>query len=338
MKAIQLVKYGKATNAFKVVDLPEPQAGPNEVCIKVEYSGLNFADVIARRGLYPDAPKNPAVLGYDVAGTVVSVGSDVSTFKPGDRVTALSRFGGYAEYVTTMQEGVSVIPDDMPGDLATALATQACTAYFAAEYMVSMRTGDKVLVHAAAGGVGSIICQLAKYRNCTIFGTASPSKQEYLNTIGVDHYINYRSSDFEKEILKITGKPNLDFAFDSVGGSTFKKSLKLLQPCGSIVSFGAASQLKGNNKLKAIAAALGFGFFSPIQYLMKSQSLIAVNMLRVADYKPEIFKDVLSNVCDLAAKGIIKPELAAVYPADDIATAHDFLESRKSIGKVVLQW
>ncbi|NNF20551.1 MAG: alcohol dehydrogenase catalytic domain-containing protein, partial [Saprospiraceae bacterium] len=155
MKAIYLTKYGDSNKVFDIREVNQPKPAPGQVLIKVEAFGLNFADVIARRGLYPDAPKNPALLGYDVAGTVAGLGEGVSSVNIGDRVSALTRFGGYAEYACTMEEGVAKIPDNMDTALSTALATQACTAYYSAVQCVNLHPDDKVLIHAAAGGVGS---------------------------------------------------------------------------------------------------------------------------------------------------------------------------------------
>ena len=341
MRAIYLTKYGNAESAFEIkeTEIPIPENG--DVVIKVEAFGVNFADVIARRGLYPDAPKNPALIGYDVAGTIHSVGAGVDKFKVGQRVTALTRFGGYAEYAKTIAEGVSVIPDDIDYATATALSTQACTAYYCAEEAVQLHHGDHVLVQAAAGGVGIALVQIAKHHGCIVYGTASSKKQEFLKEIGVDIPIDYTTTDFRKEVKKKLGdKKGLDVVFDSIGGKTFKRGLNLLGPTGRMVSFGAASQIKGSktNKLGAIRVALGFGFFSPISMIMKSQAIIGVNMLRIADYRPHVFNKCLDGVVDLAKKGIIKPTVARVFKADQIAEAHYFLESRQSIGKVALEW
>lgn len=337
MKAIYLTKYGDSEKVFETREVEKPRPGSGQILIKVDAFGLNFADVVARRGLYPDAPRNPAILGYDVAGTVAELGEGVTAFSIGDRVAALTRFGGYAEYACTMEEGVAKIPGNMDTALSTALATQACTAYYSAVQCVNLLEGDKVLVHAAAGGVGSILVQLAKYKGCTVFGTASGGKLDYLNSIGVDFPIDYTSEDFQKVISGRLGGNKLDYAFDSIGGRTFKKSWKLLKPGGSIISYGAASQLNGN-KLQAIGVALNFGIFSPIQLLMQSRSIITVNMLRIADHKPDLFKHVFEGVMNLVEQDVIKPKLAKKYPADEIAEAHAFLESRKSMGKVVLEW
>lgn len=338
MKAIELYRYGHADKAFRLSDHEIPEPGPGELRIRVQYSGLNFADVVARRGLYPDAPKNPAVLGYDVAGEIDKCGEGVDRFALGDKVFALSRFGGYAEYVITKQEAVARAPVSIPASACTALATQACTALFCAEYKTNLRPGDKVLIHAGAGGVGSMLVQLAKNKSCIVAATASTGKQEYIKSLGVDLAIDYTRDDFASSIKNAFTEEYIDHAFDSIGGKVFRKSLKILGPCGTIVSYGAASQISGNNKLKAIGAALGFGLYSPIQFLMKSQTLVAVNMLRVADHKADLFKEIMDKVSDYAERGILKPHVHEVYPVSQIAKAHQDLESRKTTGKLVLEW
>lgn len=338
MKAIYLNKYGAADKVFEIKDADLPAPGPREVVIKNACFGLNFADVVARRGLYPDAPKNPAVLGYDVAGHISAVGSEVTEFSVGDRVAALTRFGGYAEYSKTMVEGVAILPDNIDMKTGTALATQACTAYYCAIQCLNLNEGDKVLVQAAAGGVGTILTQIAKHKGCEVFGTASSKKQAYMRANGVDHPIDYTAQDFSKVIYDMLGGNELDVVFDSIGGKAFKQGWKLLKPGGFMVNFGAAAQVSGSNKLKSLGVVAGFGLFSPLQLLMSSKSMIAVNMLRIADHKPQLFQKVIGGVMKLTEKGIIKPSLSKTYKANDIATAHDFLESRASTGKIVIEW
>lgn len=339
MKAIYLTKYGNSDKAFDIreADIPSPE--PNEVVIKTVATGLNFADVVARRGLYPDAPKNPAVLGYDVSGYIHAVGSDVKGLVIGQKVVALTRFGGYAEYAVAMSEGVAALPENYDFHKATALATQACTAYFCAEECTHLHPGDKVLIQAAAGGVGSILVQIAKHRGCYVYGTASSAKQEFLKEIGVDCPIDYTKDDF-KNIIKGEQPEGIDVVFDSIGGKSFSKGMKILGPGGRMISYGAASQINGKktNKLLAAGVVFGFGLFTPIALLMESKSIITVNMLRIADHRPQVFKHVLSEVVKLADQGVIDPILNKTFQAADIAKAHDYLESRQSTGKVTISW
>ncbi len=339
MKAIYITRYGDSNKAFEMRKTEIPTPRPGEICIKAISSGLNFADVVARRGLYPEAPKNPAIIGYDVAGTVHAIGAGVDGYSVGDPVVALTRFGGYAEYAIAMAEGVSRLPDGYDYHRATALATQGCTAYYCAEECVSLHPGDRVLVQAAAGGVGSLLTQIAKHRGCTVYGTASSSKQDYLRQNGVDHPIDYTKQDFKKYI-EAQGQGGIDVVFDSIGGRSFGKGMKLLNPVGRMVSFGAASQINGDktNKLKAAGVVFGFGLFTPIALLMESRSVITVNMLKVADHRPQVFKHVMDQTVKLAKEGILRPELSKTFAAVDIAAAHDYLESRQSIGKVTISW
>lgn len=337
MKAIYLQKYGSAKEAFVVKETKIPTPKEDEVLIKVKYSGLNFADVIARRGMYPDAPKNPALLGYDVSGEISAVGEKVTEFKIGQQVVAMTRFGGYAEYAVTNKNGVAVVPDGYDMAAATVLATQACTAYYCAEDCVTLHKGDKVLIQAAAGGVGSLLVQIAKHRGCIVYGTASTGKQDFIKKLGVDYAIDYTKDNFY-DVIKGNGH-QLDMVFDSLGGTAFAKGVKLLAPGGKMVCYGAAEQLESRkNKLKLISLAVGFGLFSPISLLMQSKSIITVNMLRIADFKQSVFNEVLQNVIKMADQKIITPHVSKVFPALDIAEAHDFLESRQSTGKVVLKW
>jgi len=341
MKAIYIQKTGAADKAFEIKETDIPNPSEREVCIQVKCFGLNFADVLARQGLYPDAPPIPSLIGYDVAGYVHSVGSQITKFKKGQRVTALTRFGGYAEYATTMVEGVAVIPDNLDFPTATALATQACTAYFCTDESVKLYENDRVLIQAAAGGVGSIMVQIAKSKGCIVYGTASSKKQEFLKELGVDYPIDYTKDNFVKVIKDSLGDyPGIDVAFDSIGGKSFKQAYQLLGPGGRLVFIGAASQLKNgkSNIFNTIGMAAGFGIYSPIQLVMSSKALIGVNMLRIADNRPHVFQSVLNDVVALWDKGIIKPHVGKVFSAEDIGAAHSFLESRQSMGKVVCQW
>ena len=347
MKVVYLKKYGNSDTAFEIGDAEIPHAGKGEVIIKVLSFGLNFADVVARRGLYPEAPKNPAVLGYDVGGTIHEIGEGVTGLKIGDRVAALTRFGGYAEYAKTNAAGVAVIPDDMDFATATALATQGCTAYYCAFESVTLHEGDRVLVQAAAGGVGGLLVQMAKHKKCIVYGTASSSKIEYLKQLGVDVAIDYTKENFSDVIKKHSptvhknsNGEGVDVVFDSLGGKTFKNSYKLLNPAGRIVTFGTAEQINGNktNKLLTLKMALNFGIFSPIQLLLGSKAIIGVNMLQVADHRQQVFQHCITEVVKMVKEGIITPRVDKVYNVSQIAEAHEYLESRQSMGKVVVSW
>jgi NADPH:quinone reductase-like Zn-dependent oxidoreductase len=339
MKAIYLTKYGASENAFEMRESPKPVPAEDEILIKVHYSGINFADIMARKGMYEDAPKNPAVLGYDVSGEVVEIGNKVGNFSIGQKVFALTRFGGYAEYAIAKAFAAHEIPLGYDLAKATALATQSCTAYYCAVDSTTLHKGDRVLVQAAAGGVGSLLVQIAKHKGCYVYGTASTSKQTYLKELGVDFAIDYTKQDFSEIIKKNEKDGQIDVVFDSLGGSAFGKATKLLAPAGKMICYGAAEQLESEkNKLKLLGLAWGFGIFSPISLLKESKALITINMLRIADFKPNVFSELLTHVVSWANQGIINPHLDKIFSAENITEAHQYVESRKSLGKVVLEW
>lgn len=340
-QSFYIVKNGNANSAFELreSEIPQPQDG--FVRVKTEGFGINFADIMARKGLYQDAPPLPCVVGYESVGRTMEDcelnGENVSA---GTRVLAFSRFGGYSTHVLADARAVQPIPEDMPLGEALALAVQYCTAYHCAEERVSIFPEDHVLVQAAAGGVGTALVQLLKRKGCTIYGTAgSDEKIEYIKKQGVDVAINYRKDYFSTVIRKELGQRGLDVVFDSLGGKSFSDGFKLLGKGGRIVGYGAAEQVSGGfaavNQLKLAA---NFGVFSPIQLLMNSRAMIGVNMLHIADDRPEVLTRTMKAVVKLWKSGEIKPVVGAEFNAKDLAEAHQFVEQRMSIGKVVVKW
>lgn len=342
VKAVVLVRNGPPEQAFEIQELPDPRPAAGEVRIEVSHFGLNFADVSARLGTYRDAPPLPSVIGYEVVGAIDAVGADVSGFAVGQRVTALTRFGGYATKAITDARAVAPISNAMDPGVAAAMPTQGCTAVFAAEEMVRLHPGDHVLVQAAAGGVGTLLVQLAKRHGCVVYGTAgSDAKLETLRELGVDVPINYRKHDFFDVIRGQRGDDGLDVVFDSLGGSAVRRGLQLLAPGGRMVCFGAASHTGGGSMpqvFRDIQFAASFGFPHPIPLLLNSKSIIGINMLRLSDARPLVLKRCLERVVRLTADGKLTPIVGARYTVDDIAAAHAFLEGRGSTGKIVISW
>ena len=340
MRAIVLTRYGTPREAFEIQERPDPTPAPGQVRIAVEAFGLNYADVSARQGTYMDAPPIPCVIGYEVVGRVDALGAGVTSLAVGQRVAALTRFGGYATSAVTDARAAVPIADDLDPGIAVALPTQGGTAYYCAEEMVRLHPGDHVLVQAAAGGVGTLLVQLAKRRGCVVYGTAgSDAKLDYLRTLGVDHPINYRREDFAAAVRRLRGDAGLDVVFDSLGGSAVRKGLALLAPGGRIVCFGAAERQAGSLQIVRDAKfALSFGFIHPIPLLMNSKSIIGVNMLRLSDHRPEALKRVLDGVVELARTGELQPTVGGRFAATQIAEAHELLGNRGSTGKIVVTW
>ncbi len=340
MQAVYLTKQANAHDSFEIREAERPVPGINEAMIQVEAFGLNFADVLARQGMYKDAPPIPAILGYEVVGTIALMGANVEGFQIGQRVVAFTRFGGYAQYAVSDQRAMEAIPDHWEQGKALALATQYCTAYYAAYESLNLHEEDKVLIHSAAGGVGIALSQLVRLKGCTIFGTASrDEKMEVMKSNGVHHPINYREKDFRTAIQKALGEDRLDVIFESLGGRYFKQSMQLLGAGGRIVGFGASSRSGGaKNIFNTLKLVAGFGFFSPVQILMKSQAIIGVYMLAVADYQPKKLQRCLQDVVALAKEDKLHPYVGATYPADQIGEAHAHLQSGRSIGKIAVKW
>lgn len=338
MKAAVLVKFGKIEDAFEIQEVPKPILNDGQVLIQTEGFGLNYADIMAIQGDYKDCPPLPAIIGYDVVGQIKEIKGDCGDLKVGDRVTAMSRFGGYAELVATESSACTAIKEDYEVGKAMAFTTQYSTAYYCFNEVQNLYKGDKVLIHAAAGGVGTALVQMAIDRGCTIFGTCgSEEKVEYLKSLGVQHPINYRTQDFFEEVKKINGDKGLDAVFDAVGGSSVKKGFKLLGSGGKIIVFGAAS-ITDKNIIGKLRTVVGFGWYHPFQFLMGSKAMIGVNMLRIGDDKPMALKRCLDNVVKQVEAGRLNPKVAKIFSINQLSEAHNYLKDRKSIGKVSVVW
>ncbi|WNJ19607.1 zinc-binding dehydrogenase [Pontibacter sp. G13] len=339
MKAAFLVRQGDPKEAFEIRETPKPLPQAGEVQIEVEGFGLNFADVMARLGLYRDAPPMPSVLGYDVVGRISELGPEVEGYQLGDRVASMTRFGGYAQFAVADQRVLMPIPEDLPVGQGVALPVQYGTAWYMAKDLIQLRAGEHVLIHAAAGGVGTALVQIARQVGCVIYGTAgSDAKLAYLKEQGVDHPINYRSTEFDQVIRELRGEAGLDVIFDPIGGATLKKGFKLLGAGGRILSFGGSTMTEAKGFFGKIMAGLSFGFYHPVMFLGNSRSMLGVNMLRLADQRPHVMGRVNAGMRQALDEGYLNPVVGGEFPAEDIAEAHAFLESRKSMGKVVVTW
>ncbi len=340
MKAAVLVKTGPARAAFELRDLPDPVPGDSQIRVAVEYSGVNFADVHARLGIYREAPPPPSILGYEVVGRIDAVGRDCPGFRPGTRVVAMTRFGGYATKALSTRYGVSPIPEDFDGAAATALATQFTTAWYAAEEMVKLQKGDRVLIHSAAGGVGTALIQIAKRHGCTVLGvTGSPSKLEYLKAHGVDIPLLVSDGRLLPAYREAAGDAPLDVIFDPVGGSQVRKGMRLLGSGGRMVCLGVSGAVGPHaGILRSLGNVLSLGVLHPAYLMLRSKGIIGVNMLEIGDHKPCVIRRCLDEVVARAIAGELRPVVGKVYRATEVAQAHEDLESRRTVGKIVLRW
>lgn len=340
MQQIAIVKYGAAREAFELQQFSQPELAPNEVFVQVEGFGLNYADVMARNGLYKEAPEIPFVPGYEIVGQVTDTGAEVPDTFLGKRVVGFTRFGGYADFARADYRAIAVLPEDIPGGEACALATQYCTAYYMTDYLSSLHAGEIALIHACAGGVGTALTQLCQRSGLKVVGLCSSAdKITYLEKMGVDFPINYLEVNYAQAIEKEFGKRKMDLIFNTVAGKSFKKDLKLLSHGGRLFCFGGAARTgQRPHLINDLAFLLKTGFVSPLFMMMKSQGIIGVNMLRLADHRIDIIGHCLHALVDLWEKNEIRPQVGATFKATDIAAAHELLESGTSTGKVFVYW
>lgn len=341
MKAIFLTQYGKEKQNLELRETNMPILEEGEVLIKCEGFGLNYADVMARQGLYKGAPPVPCVLGYDVVGTVTQVDDKENQYLIGKRVVGLTRFGGYAEYAKTKVSAIAEIPEDWSISEATAIATQYCTAYYSSQYVTNLHPGDKVLIHAAAGGVGTALTQIAKAIGCEVYGlTSSEEKFDYLTENGVNFPINLSESSYHEQFMQLSGGKKADVIFNSIGGESIKEDFRILAVSGRLVNYGAASiSGKKPNLFTLLGLLRKTPKIKPLKMLGKSSGLIGVNMLSVGDVKPEVISYCMKEVIKLIKENpSIKPISGGEFSVEKITEAHDLLASRKSIGKIGIKW
>jgi NADPH:quinone reductase-like Zn-dependent oxidoreductase len=341
MRAVVLTGTG-GPEVLQVQERPDPAVGPGQVRIAVRAAGINFADTMARVGLYPDAPKSPCVLGYEAAGEVESVGEGVVDFAPGDRVVAGTRFGGQAELVTVPAEQVLPLPDRLSFEQGAAFPVNYGTAYAALVLMGGMREGDRVLIHAAAGGVGISATQIARNAGAEVFGTASPAKHEAIRAQGVTHAIDYRNQDFETEVMRITGGEGVDLVIDAIGPTSFRKDYRLLRAGGRLVMYGLSESTKaGGRDLPATLKSLvkmplaTMPWWKSLSMMNENKGVFGLNMLSWWDREGNLDRLTEPLMADLEA-GRLEPVVAEAFPFDRAGDAHEFIAQRRNVGKVVL--
>ena len=322
MRAVVITEHGPP-EVLRVQERPDPVVGRGQVLVDVRAAGINFADLLARLGLYPDAPKPPAVVGYEVAGTVAAVGEGVDGMAPGARVMAGTRFGGYAERAAVRATDLVPLPDRLSFEQGAAVPVAYATAWAALE---TLRPGERVLIHAAAGGVGIAATQIAKARGAEVHGTASLGKHEAIRGFGVDVPHGYDDD-----------LPPCDLVMDALGGASFRRSYRLLRPGGRLVCFGASGVVSGErrNLVAAARTALRMPRFNLIKQMSDSKSVIGLNMLRLWDARGTL-EPWIAPLRELLEDGTIQPVVAQAFPFDRAPDAHRMISERRNIGKVVL--
>jgi NADPH:quinone reductase-like Zn-dependent oxidoreductase len=324
-------------DVLKVQEKPDPTPRDDEVVIRVRAAGLNFADILARQGLYPDGPPKPCVMGYEVSGVVDTGGKDVNKSFIGKSVVAMTRFGGQSELIAVKATQMFEKPEKLTFEQAAAIPVNYLTAYALLVVMGSLHAGESILIHNAGGGVGLAALDIAKQIGVETYGTASPGKHKFLTERGLDHAIDYRSQDWQPQLMQLTNGRGVDLIIDPIGGAHWKKSYASLRHTGRLgmfgVSSGSANGLSG--KLKMLKAAIQMPRFHPLGMFNKNRGVFGLNLGHMW-HEPEKIALWMRDILRGVEEGWIRPHVDQAFSFDDVGKAHRRLEERKNIGKVVL--
>ncbi|MGC5170167.1 synaptic vesicle VAT-1 family membrane protein [Microbacterium sp. DT81.1] len=336
MKRVVIVGKG-GPEQLQVREAPDTEPKHGEVRIRVRASGINFADILARKGLYPDAPRLPAVVGYEVSGVVDRVGAGVGDALMGEEVVALTRFGGYSDVISVPAGQVFRKPAALSHEQAASLPVAYLTAWQLLVVMGSLKPGETVLIHNAGGGVGLAAIDVANHLGATIYGTASAAKHAFLLERGVHEAIDYRTTDWAVEVDRLTGGRGVSLIIDPLGGKNAKKSYNALRSGGRLGMFGisaaTASRLPGPLGLGRVA--LGMPFFHPVSLMNSNRSVFGVNLGHMW-HETGMIAGWMQVLLDGVAEGWVRPHVDRTFPLEDAGAAHTYIEERRNTGKVVL--
>lgn len=337
MRSIWITKAG-GPDVLEVRETPDPEVGSDQVRVRVRAAGLNFAEVMARQGMYPDAPKFPCVVGYEAAGVVDAVGPGVQGVAVGQRVIALSRFGAHTDTLVVPARQTLPMPDAMSFEEGAAIPVNYITAYHMLFRVGCVRPGEKVLIHMAAGGVGIAALQLCRtVPRVVTFGTASGSKHDVIREQGCDHPIDYHRVDYVEEIRRINGGKGVDIVLDALGGKDWKKGYDLLRPAGRLIAFGFANMSSGDKRsiFNMIRQAVRIPFYTPLALMDTNRSIAGVNIGHLWE-EMDMLNEEMTAIVDLYREGKVRPHIGGVFSFDQVADAHRAIQERKNIGKIVL--
>ncbi len=336
MKQIVITKAGRP-EVLKIRKLPDPEPGLNQVVIRVKAAGVNFADILARKGLYPDAPKIPCVVGYEVSGIVESVGDRVDKSLIGKPVLALTKFNGYSDVACVPESQVTIKPDKLSFEEAAAIPVTYLTAWQLLVAMGALKKGESVLIHNAGGGVGLAALDIAKKIGAKTYGTASAQKHVFLMKRGLDHAIDYRTQDWAEVLRQLTGGKGVELIIDPIGGKNWKKSYKSLRHTGRLGMFGIStiSQSGRGSKLRLLKVFFQTSKFHPFHLLNANRGVFGVNIGHLWHEGPKV-QVWLEEIMKGVNEGWVRPYVDNTFTFDQAGEAHRYIEERRNIGKVVL--
>ncbi|XP_030076951.1 synaptic vesicle membrane protein VAT-1 homolog isoform X2 [Microcaecilia unicolor] len=336
-KCLVLAAHGGYDKVKLQVRKGSPTPASGQLLVRVRACGLNFADLLGRQGLYDRLPPLPTTLGMECSGVVEAVGEGVTDRKVGDKVMVMNRAGLWQELVVVPANHSFVMPEGMSFEEGAAFLVNYITAYMILFDFGNLRPSQSILIHMAAGGVGTAAVQLCKtVDNVTIFGTASGSKHETLKENGVAHPIDYRTSDYVEEVLK-TAPKGVDIVLDPLGGSDTLKAFNLLKPMGKVILYGSANLLTGQKKnLIALAKTWWNQFSISALQLIHANKAVCGYHLGHLDGEWELIAGVVASLINLYKQGKIKPKIDSVWPFEQVGDAMRQMQDKKNIGKVIL--
>ncbi len=335
MKQIWIPKAG-GPEVLRLDQSPDPMPKNGEIRIRVEAVGVNFADIMGRMGVYPDAPAIPFVPGYEVAGTVDQVMPGVTGFQEGDKVLALTRFGGYSDVVCVPHKQAFKRFDWMNAQDGAALLVNYLTAYQMLVVMGSAKPGDKALIHGVGGGVGLAALDICRIIGAEPIGTASAHKHEFLKERGLDVVIDHRQ-DFGRVALDLTNGRGPQIILDPVGGQLWHKNYRLLAPAGRLICYGISSGVAGKKRSlwHLFKAAVNLRFYTPVRLMSDNKGVLGVNLAHLWEYTDEV-RRWMGQIMSWYDEALFRPHIDRAFPFTEAAAAHDYIQERKNIGKVLL--
>jgi NADPH:quinone reductase-like Zn-dependent oxidoreductase len=331
-KQVLITKKG-GPEVLEVVEREAPEPGPGEVRVKVLATGVAFADVMMRHGLYPGVPNFPFTPGYDLVGEVEDLGPNVSGMAVGQRVAALTQIGAYAQYVSLPAGELVRVPAGVDAAEATCLPLNYVTAYQMLFRVAKVKPGERILVHGAAGGVGTAMLQLGRLQSLEMYGTASAGKHDLVSGLGATP-IDYKAEDFVERVRTLTGD-GMDAVFDPIGGAHVARSFSTLRRGGRLVGYGLSSDLASGVSFVALAATT-FGRIALWNTLPNGKRATFYTIYTLKRKHPEWFREDLALLLGLLAEGRIQPIVAERLPLEEVIRAHELMESTGARGKIVL--
>ena len=333
-RRVVVTRHG-GPDVLSVVESETPAPASGEVRIRVEATGLAFADILMREGLYPGTPKVPFAPGYDVVGTVDALGDGVTDWQPGERVAALTVFGGYTDYLNWPADDLVRVPDELGSDAAASLVLNYTTAYQMLHRVADVPSGGRILIHGAAGGVGTAMLQLARLDGITAYGTASKPKHDLIRELGATP-IDYRNEDFVERVGELTNAEDVDAVFDPIGGANWRRSARTLKRGGHLVTYGMSAVLEATGLQRRLAALSSFAQLGWLKLVPNGRGASFYSITAMKSKHPEWFRLDLERLFRMCVDGQVEPVIGERLPLEEAARAQELLENAEVRGKIVL--